>query len=191
MNKHLLLLTRLLTLPAITALAHAETATYEIDPVHSGVLFKVQHFFTTVPGSFGQFGGTIHFDKEDVGNSRVEATIQTASIATHNEQRDGHLQSDDFFGAESHPTITFTSTSWDERGEDLYKVTGDLTMAGKTAPASLQVQFLGEGPGNQDSTISGWEITTTLERSKWGIDFAAGMIGDEVEVEIFIQAKKS
>lgn len=173
----------------IAGLAQAEVAVYQIDPVHSGVSFKVRHHFTKVPGNFATFGGEIHFDAANLAQSKVIATIDAASVDTNSERRDNHLRGEDFFKTENHPEITFESTQWEALGGNKYKVMGDLTMVGKAVPVELEVEFLGEGEGNR-GIISGWDVTTTLDRDQWGITYGPGIIGDEVAVEINIQAKK-
>lgn len=99
--------------------------TYVIDPVHSGVTFKVRHFFTVVPGSFGKFEGTILVDKEDMTRNQVTASIDTASISTHNADRDSHLRSPDFFDTDKFPAIEFVSTEWQKVDDSTYTVTGN------------------------------------------------------------------
>lgn len=173
----------------IAGLARAEVTVYQIDPVHSGVSFKVRHHFTKVPGSFATFGGEIHYDADDLAKSKVIATIDAASVNTNSERRDNHLRGEDFFETVTHPEISFESTRWEALGGSKYKVNGDLTMVGKTVPVELAVEFLGEGEGNR-GIISGWDATTTLDRDQWGITYGPGIIGDEIAVEINIQAKK-
>lgn len=171
--------------------AAAEVATYTIDPVHSGVGFKIRHHFTKVPGNFAEFSGTIHFDAENPSASSVEATIAAASVDTNSDKRDGHLRSDDFFKVATYPEITFKSTSWKKVGENQFEVVGDLTMVGQTHPVTLAVEFLGEGPGNRDTVISGWDISGSLDRTDWGITYGPGIVGNEVAIEISVEAKKS
>lgn len=166
---------------------HKHAETYSIDTTHSSVTFKIRHFFTPVSGSFGDFSGTIHFDPKHVDQSKVEATISVASVNTNNEDRDEHLQQDDYFNTADYGTMTFTSTSWEEVGENAYKVTGDLTMAGNTGPVTLDVELLGFGEGRGGVKISGWNASGTIDRTKWGVTGGQPVVGDEVEIDIVIQ----
>src|SRR6478672_9042409 len=97
----------------MTTLTAPETAvsTWNIDPAHSVAEFKVKHMMiSNVKGRFTGVSGTLHLDENNVANSGVEASIDAASIATGDAQRDGHLKSADFFDAEKYPTLTFEST---------------------------------------------------------------------------------
>lgn len=180
----------LLSIAALSASAQS-LQTYIIDPVHSGISFKVKHFFTHVPGQFAQFEGQIQLDPADLTQSKVEATIQAGSINTFNSDRDAHLNSGDFFDSETHPQIHFVSTEWTKKSDDVYEVRGDLTMLGKTHPITVQAKLLGFGVGGNDARITGFDVTGTLDRTVWGIDYGVGMIGKDVEFEINIQARLS
>jgi len=171
--------------------ASAEVVKYKIDPVHSGIDFKIRHFINKVPGNFESFTGEIHFDKENPENSKAMATIQVASVDTRNDDRDGHLQNEDFFKAAEYPEITFESTEWTPTGENTYEVKGVLAMVGTSLPVVLDVEFLGEVEGRQ-KIRSGWEGSATIDRTQWGIDYGAtvGSIGKEVEIDLNIQAHR-
>ncbi len=186
MIKSLLIPASLLLALASTTL-QAERVTYTIDPVHSGVDFRIRHIVNQVPGAFTAFKGEIHFNREDPSDSKAVATIQMASVDTRNERRDNHLRTGDFFDVENHPEMTFVSTSWESAGEDTYKVTGDLTFHGQTHPVTLDVTLLGEVEGD-DKIRTGWKGTTTLKRARWGVDGFSAILGDEVAIELNIQA---
>ena len=169
--------------------AGAVIETYKIDPNHSAVSFKVRHFFTKVPGDFVNFEGTIVIDRDDLTNSKVEAVIKADSINTRNEKRDKHLRSDDFFDIENYPVITFKSTRWEQNGENTFKVTGILTIMETIKEVVLDVTLLGFGKGSKDRDISGWEATTSLDRTDFGITYGPAVIGSEVFVDITIEAQ--
>jgi polyisoprenoid-binding protein YceI len=186
---------RLLALAALaTTLACAASAaveTYQIDPVHSSVGFKVRHFVSRVPGTFTKFSGTIMVDRDHMENSSVEATIDVGSVNTSNDQRNGHLKSPDFFDVAKYATITFRSKSWKKTGEDTFDVTGDLTIKDVTKEVVLKVTLLAFGPGMKGMMLSGWEATTTLKRSDFGVNGPAMLgaaLGDDVAVSIGIEA---
>src|SRR5580698_8290665 len=119
------------------------TTTWNIDPAHSMAEFKVKHMMiANVKGRFSKVSGALFLDESDLANSRVEATIEAASIHTRDEQRDAHLKSADFFHVEKFPTLHFKSTSIKVVGEGELSLEGDLTIRGVTR----KVHFSVEGP---------------------------------------------
>jgi polyisoprenoid-binding protein YceI len=168
--------------------------TWVVDPSHSEASFRIRHLVSNVSGRFNEFEGTIEVDKENPSASSVTFKIKTASIDTGNERRDGHLRSADFFDVENHPEITFESTAVEAKGEDLYHVTGNLTMRGVTKEVTLPVQYLGSMAGMGGSETAGFEIETTIDRKDYGIEWnrtldqGGVVLGDEVKVRIAIEA---
>ena len=176
----------------LASAASAAVETYAIDPVHSSVGFTIRHVFTQIPGSFTQFSGVLTVDRDNLENSSAEAVIQVGSITTANAQRDHHLKTPDFFDAAKFGTITFKSKSWKKTGEDTYDVTGDLTIRDVTKEVVLKVTSLGFGPGMKGSTSSGWEATTAINRTDFGVNGPAmlgKMVGDEVAITIEVAAE--
>ena len=172
------------------SVAQAEVAVYKIDAVHSGVTFKIRHFFTKVPGSFGTFSGEIHFDEKHSDKSRAMATIDLTTVDTNNSGRDKHLQEDDYFDTAKFPKAEFVSTKFEKAGDMKYKIHGELSFLGKTGPVVLDAEFLGTGEGRNGAIISGWDATGTIDRTKWGLTSGGGVLGEEVEIILNIQAKK-
>jgi polyisoprenoid-binding protein YceI len=175
----------------LISVAPAAVETYVIDPVHSSVGFKVRHFLTKVPGSFTTFSGTITVDRDNLENSSVVAKIDVGSVTTGTEKRDNHLKSPDFFDVAKFDSITFTSTSWKKTGDATFDVTGDLTIHGVTKSVVLKVDLLGFGPGMMGAQLSGWDATTTIDRTDFGVDGPAMLgkaLGNEVAVTISIEA---
>jgi polyisoprenoid-binding protein YceI len=184
---------------AIVAIGLASTAsnasaaieTYNIDPVHSSVGFTIRHAVGRVPGRFTKFSGTIVVDRDNLENSTVSAVIDVGSVDTDNDKRNGHLKTADFFDVATYSTITFKSKSWKKTGEDTFDVTGDLTIKNVTKEVVLNVTLNGFGPGMKGATQSGWEATTKLNRTDYGVNGPAmlgKMLGDEVSVDILIEA---
>jgi len=169
-----------------------EAETYTIDTVHSAVDFRVRHMVGRTKGRFGDFAGTVLYDAAMPEKTKISGTIQTTSINTDNDKRDGHLRTEDFFFVEMHPTITFESTKVDKKSDKLLHVTGNLTMRGVTKEVMLPVEILGTGvhPMNQKQQI-GLATEITLKRSEFGVNHwtdTAGVVGDEVKIEILIEA---
>lgn len=168
---------------------NAAVETYEIDTAHSSVKFSIRHFVAKTTGNFGDFTGTLKINRDDITKSSVEATIQIPSVDTNNEKRDAHLQEDDYFNAAEQPLMTFESTEWSATDdEDQFKVTGDLSFNGVTKPVTLDVELLGFGEGMRGSYLSGWEATTSIDRTEWGVDGGQPAVGSEVDVTINIEA---
>jgi len=128
--------------------------TFQVDKSHSEVDFQVRHLLTKVRGRFTDYSGTIEFDRDNPAQSKVDVTIQAASIDTSEPKRDAHLRSDDFFAAEKFPTLTFTSTKITPKRGDVFEVEGDLTIHGITKRVVLPVTHLGTAKdpwGNRNS----------------------------------------
>jgi len=182
----------LLAVLSLTAAARADVETYAIDPVHSSAGFSIRHMLSKFSSSFTKTTGTITVDRANLENSNVEASVEIASISTANPDRDKHLQTPDFFDAAKFPAMTFKSKAWKKTGESTFDVTGDLTIKGVTKEVVLKVTSLGFGPGMRPgSQLSGWEATTTIKKSDFGVNGPAMLgkvLGDDVTVDISIEA---
>ena len=181
-----------------TALTTAPTGTYAIDPTHSRVGFVARHAMVTkVRGSFNEFEGSGRFDADQPENSELSVTIQVASIDTRNADRDAHLRSNDFFDMETYPTITFATTAVAAAGDDVYHVTGDLTIKGVTKSITLDLELTGSAVDPYGNTRLGLEGSTVVNRKDWGVSWNAALdaggvlVGEKVTLEFEISAIKS
>jgi polyisoprenoid-binding protein YceI len=144
--------------------------TWAIDPVHSEVSFTVRHMMVSkVRGRFDKFEGTI-VTAEDPLESTVTATVDVSSINTGQEQRDAHIRSADFFEAQTHPTMTFTTTGVRADGAD-FLLDGDLTIRGVTKPVTFKLEVSGFGPDAYGGTRAGFSATTEINRHEFGVSF--------------------
>lgn len=174
----------------------AEMETYMIDKVHSMANFKIRHLFSKVSGTFADVRGTIWLDRNNLKASRVDATINVHSIDTNHKKRDTHLRSKDFFHVEKYPIMRFVSTKVEVTGESEGVMSGELTMHGVTRAVKLPFKILGFGPDPWGGYRSGFEATTVLKRSDYGINYGldpkkgGSAVGDEVEVTILIEGIK-
>ncbi len=179
------------TLAAATATAvAAEPVKYMLDSSHSQVLFSYDHLgYSTTFGMFSGFEGEIMFDQEDPANSSVNVSMPLMSMFTGWEQREAHFMSDDFFGASEGDMITFTSTAIEVTGEDTALITGDLTMNEITQSVVLDAKLNGTGTHPMaQKEWAGFDATTTLKRSDFGVGAFAPAVSDEVEVRISLEA---
>ncbi|MBP1627257.1 MAG: YceI family protein [Holophagaceae bacterium] len=182
---------KLSALAFVLCLPLAAADTYTIDAVHSEVGFRIRHLVSKTPGRFTRFQGVIKVDDQHLAQSSVEVTIETASINTDNEARDKHLRSPDFFDVAKYPTLTFKSVAVKEVGKGRIQVSGDLTMHGVTKRITIPVGILGTMKGAQNETRGGFEGAVTLNRNEFGITKYPGMLGDDVEVTLNIEAVKN
>jgi polyisoprenoid-binding protein YceI len=191
--------TRFALLAAALAVASPASSaeTYQFDKPHTTVGFQVRHIFTMVGGKFTDFTGTIQVDRAKPESSTVEFTIQAKSIDTNEPKRDEHLRSADFFDVANHPTISFKSTAVRANGKNAWLVVGDLTLHGVTKSLTLPVMLLGEGKDPWGNEKMGFETSTALSRSDYGLTWnkqleAGGvLLGDEVKIQIAIEANKA
>src|ERR1700733_8348578 len=168
--------------------AMAQTETWYLDPPHSSAQFAVRHLgISTVRGTFNKVGGVV-VDSPDLSKASVNVTIDASSIDTRVQRRDDDLRSDHFFDVAKFPTITFQSKKVESAGTGKLKVTGDLTMHGVTKEVVLDVD--GPTPPMKDpkgTSHRGLSATTTLSRADFGINFDAGMVGDQVAIQLDVE----
>src|SRR6266404_4848712 len=164
--------------------------TFKLDPVHSFVLFSVQHLgIANTYGRFNDISGTVVFDKDNPSKSSVELSVPVESLDTHNSIRERSLKSPDFFDAKQFPTMTFKSTKVEGSGETL-KVSGDLTIRGVTRPQTVDFKKGGEGKGVFGEWRGGGETRFTVKRSDFGMTFELGEVGDEVTIILSLEGVK-
>lgn len=185
-----LMLAAALTLGATGAFAAEK---FTLDSSHSQVLFSYDHLgFSTTFGMFSGFEGEITFDAADPAASAVSVSMPVMSMFTGWEQREGHFMSGDFFGAEEGDMITFTSTAIDVTGEDTAMITGDLSMNDITKSVVLDAKLNKSGTHPMaNKEWMGFDATTTLLRSDFGLGAFAPAVSDEVEVRISLEAQKA
>ncbi|GAB6388527.1 YceI family protein [Stutzerimonas marianensis] len=168
----------------------AMAADYTIDKKgqHAFVNFKISHLgYSWLWGRFNDFGGTFSFDAEQPEASKVEVTLQTASVDSNHAERDKHLRSEDFLNVSEHPTATFKSTSVRSTGEGTADITGDLTLNGVTKPVVIAAKFIGEGKDPWGGYRAGFEGTTTLQLKDFDIKMDLGPASQSVDLIISVE----
>jgi len=170
---------------------------WALDPTHSSVTFTIRHMmFSKVKGAFNRFDASIEADPHDLTTADIAFTVDLASVDTNNSDRDNHLRSPDFFDVEKHPNMTFKATRIEKTGEGRYKVTGDLSLHGVTRSETFDVVFEGEGKDPWGNVKAAFHAEGVVNRKDYGLNWNAVLetggflVGDEVKVEIDIQAAK-
>ncbi len=181
-----------LTLSALVAgAAHAQSATYAIDPTHTFVTFEAKHFGTsTNRGRFDKISGSVSYDKA-AKTGKAEITIPTGAINTGTQAFDGHLKSKDFFNSEAFPEAKFVSDAFKFTGDQVTEVTGQLTLLGKTLPVTLKAQGFGcyDHP-RLKREVCGGDFETTIQRSAFGMTYGVPFIPDNIKLVIQVEAVK-
>src|ERR1700736_723513 len=145
---------------------------WQFDPFHTQVEFAAKHLgMMTIRGHFLEVNATGQIDPDHPEASSVEVTIQTASIRTHNAQRDNDLRSSNFLEVDKYPTITFKSTAIEPAGTDRYTMTGDLTIKGNTRPVTLAVVKYGEFSDPNMGHRIGYAAEGKINRQDFGMNF--------------------
>ena len=170
MNKFIT--SKLIFIGIVTAWLSGQGTQWEFDMAHSKISFDVTHMVIShVEGRFGSFTGSVEAGKDDFSDAKTTITIDTATINTDNDRRDGHLRSPDFFDVEKYPEITFVSTNVRKSGKNSYLLTGDLIMHGATKPVELNVQHLGTILDPRGNTRAGFKVKGTINRTDWGLTY--------------------
>lgn len=184
------------TVAPLNAAAPVAMVTFNLDPAHTMVQFKVRHLgLSTVTGRFATFTGSFQLDPASGQAGNASLSIDVASINTDNDRRNAHLKSPDFFNADSFPKITFQSTSIQKLTGNKYKVNGNLTMRGVTKPVTLD----GELAGTRQ-TPRGWlaalSLTGTVKRKDFGLMWdrvteGVAIVADDITLQIDIEAAEA
>jgi len=171
----------LLALTAISA-RPASAATYEIDPAHTYVIFEVNHL--GIGTSYGMFRKTT--GKYDPDEGMLEVEIDVNSLYTANKKRDEHLRGPDFFNAKQFPKITFASKKVKKDGKKV-RITGDLTIKGKTQTVDFVMNKVGEGKDPQGNFRTGYEGKLTIDRIDYGVDYMPEGLSKKIDLTLAVE----
>ena len=150
------------------------TTKWIIDPTHSEVSFKVKHLvISTVTGYFRKFEGAAEVASEDFNGATVAFTSDIDSIDTNQADRDSHLKSADFFDAENHPSLTFTSTSVKKISDDTLEIAGNMQIKGHTQAVVLKADYAGIAVDPYGQTKAGMTLSGSIKRSEFGLTWSA------------------
>ncbi|TDD67829.1 polyisoprenoid-binding protein [Jiangella aurantiaca] len=173
------------------------TGDYTLDVAHTRLGFVARHAMVTkVRGAFNEFDGTAHIDGSDPSQSSVKIVIKTASIDTRNEQRDGHLRTNDFFEIDTYPEITFASTAIGQKDETTFQVTGDLTIKDVTRSVTFDLEFTGAATDPFGNQRVGFDGSLVINRKDWNVTWNAPLeaggvlVSEKVTLEFEVSAIK-
>jgi polyisoprenoid-binding protein YceI len=168
-----------------------------MDAAHSEMQFKIKHLMiTNITGQFTKFEGTVETEGEDFTTAKAHISADISSISTNNAQRDGHLQSGDFFDTTNHPKLTFESEKMERVGEENYKLHGILTIRGVSKKVVLDTELGGIVKDPRGNIKAGFTITGKINRKDFGVSFGTltetgGMtLGEEVKLNISTEFTK-
>lgn len=182
----------------VSSNARAEFERYTIDPAHVSIGFLVHHIgFADTLGMFREVEGSFMFDEDNPAVKDVVVTVNSSSVFTNHDARDGHARGGDFLDADNHPVIKFVGTSTEATGERTGTITGDLTMLGVTQPITFDLTWNKSGVYPFDPTgqgkppyVIGISASSTVKRSDFGMTYGVepGWVGDEIELIIEFEA---
>ncbi|MEL6836148.1 MAG: YceI family protein [Bacteroidota bacterium] len=170
---------------------HTEPTSYQLDIGHTYIGFDVERFWVgEVSGRFNEAAAHITMTGEDISTLQVDATIQSASLDSNNDIRDGHLKGQLWLDAETHPTIHFKSTNVSQSEEGQYLMEGDFTIKGITNQVSFPIEVQGPFKDPTQNITLGLKAEFTIDRFDYGLQFNKTMdngelfIGREVKIKI-------
>jgi polyisoprenoid-binding protein YceI len=169
--------------------ARAELAPYEFDRGHSRIFFDYDHQgYSVMLGMFREFGGTFLFDPDNPRASRLDITIDAASVDVFDAELNERLKGEDFFDVANHPELRFVSRGVEPTGENAFRVSGDLTMLGQTRPVVFEVVQNKLAVNRQGSQVAGFSARGSLKRADFGMGFLVPFIAENVMFRIEVEA---
>ena len=169
-----------------------QPGSYQIDPQHSTLLFKIEHLgLSTYVGRFNDFSASLEFNPANIEATRLDARVDTTSVDVDDSIVEGTLQNSDWFHSEQFPQAAFTTTAIESLGNNQFVFTGDLTLRGVTKTVSFQGRFNGGATNLLTRRYTlGFTARGTLNRTDFGIDRYTGLVGEEVELEFYAEFQR-
>ena len=173
------------------------TTKWVLDPTHSELGFKIKHLMiSNVSGNFNKFDVLAETRTDSFADANITANIDVTSINTNNAQRDEHLRNADFFEVEKFPTISFRSTKIEQKDDDTFHITGNLTIKETTKPVTVIAEYSGTTQDPWGNTKAGFSLSGKLNRKDFGVSYNAAletggvMLGEELKLTGEIQLVK-
>lgn len=165
--------------------------TWNVDKAHSSIGFNVKHMmFSKIDGHFEDYEASIAMKDANLENAQIKFEAKADSVTTHNEDRDNHLKTQDFFSAGENPKVEFESTNITKNGANKYTVEGDLTMNGITKPVKLDAEYSGVMADPWGNDRIALIMTSSIKRAEWNMSFnqtlesGGVLVGKEVNFDI-------
>jgi polyisoprenoid-binding protein YceI len=183
----------MIAVSALLIAVSANAATYNIDPEHSSVMFKVRHLVGHVTGQFDKFDGAFDYDPKNPKTWKAQATIDAASVDTKTAARDKHLRSEDFFDVEKHPKLTFASTKVGNIKGNHAKLWGNLTILDTTRKVALDLEIGGIAKDSAGQERAAFTATGRINRQDFGlkwndtVETGGVLVGDDVDITIEVE----
>lgn len=179
-----------IAIAGLVTLMPAQAEDYVIDTkgAHASINFKIAHLgYSWLIGRFDTFSGNFSYDEKNPSVSKVKVEIDTASINSNHAERDKHLRGEDFLNVSKYPKATFVSTSFEEAGDGKATLKGNLTLHGVTRPVTIDVTQIGAGDDPWGGYRRGFEGTTRLALSDFGINYNLGPASRELELSLQVE----
>ncbi|QYK00584.1 YceI family protein [Shewanella psychrotolerans] len=175
---------------ALLMAGQVNAADYVIDTqgAHASVQFKVSHLgYSFVVGRFNDFSGDFSFDNGDIGASKVNVTINTASLDSNHAERDKHLRSEDFLNVAKFPQATFKSTSVEDKGDGKFVINGLLTLNGVSKDVAIDANLVGEGKDPWGGYRVGFIGSTEFALKDYDIKMDLGPASSHVKLDLVVE----
>lgn len=175
-----------------TGVVNLQPGSYNIDPAHTSLLFKINHMgMSTFVGRFNKVDASLEFDPKKMADAKLSAIISVASIDVNSHDLEESLRSSSWLDAGKYPQARFDTTSVKVLDDTHAIFTGNLSLHGVTAPVDLAVEFNGAGDNILTGRYTlGFSATAHIKRSKFGVDYLVPAIGDDVAVEVYAEFQK-
>ncbi|MBX2847494.1 MAG: YceI family protein [Acidiferrobacterales bacterium] len=183
-----------LLMPTVeTEVATLKAGQYKLDRAHATLLFKVQHLgLSTYVGRFNDFNASLDFDADNISASRLDGVIEIASLDINNNALADDLLTSTWFDAEKYPQATFMTKSVKPISDNEFEFIGDLDWRGVVKEISIAGTFHG-GASNilSGKYTLGFSATTSILRSEFGMDAYIPIVGDKIDIEVYVEFQKS
>ncbi len=179
----ILCIAALLAIGTPTAGTALAAETFEVDAAHSSVVFRAKHLGVSYAyGRFNDISGSFSFD-----DATLDIEIKTDSIDTNSKDRDKHLKGPDFFNVKQFPVAKFSAKEFTKRGDNVYKVTGDMAFHGVTKSLDVTLERVGSGEDPWGGYRSGFEVIFNFKRSDFGMTYGTKGLGDDIRVMVSVE----